>query len=268
MGKSFRREEDSLAEVLKKNKNIKLSEGAFRLLGDTNETAKQLEERMLKKIKFFKLFSVATKCLNYYFAYPNRLPLKEEKTGGQLFGLNKKILEKIAEKCNLNSAQDKLAFYGHSFYNRANMGTFKTQIENEIKNKVIKEIQKGKSDSEIKSTVEHIVNIPYVYRNQDKNKLMGIDFYFAIGDGNKIYGKVHTINRAKKDFQILLVLVDEYNWSPNSTYFFKTNIFDNEGDTYDGAVETRAFKKAEKAGEAKPFLTFFVDPITISYKKK
>lgn len=126
-------------------------------------------------------------------------------------GLKKEILEKIAKKCNLNPVQDKLAFYGHSFYNRANMGTFKTRIENEIKKRVIKEIQNGKSDSEIKSTVEHIVDIPAVYRNQDKNTLMGIDFYFAIGDGNKIYEKVHTINRLKKDFQILLVLVDEYN---------------------------------------------------------
>lgn len=182
-------------------------------------------------------------------------------------GLKKEILEKIAKKCNLNPVQDKLAFYGHSFYNRANMGTFKTRIENEIKKRVIKEIQNGKSDSEIKSTVEHIVDIPAVYRNQDKNTLMGIDFYFAIGDGNKIYGKVHTINRLKKDFQILLVLVDEYNWSSNSTYFFKTNFLDNKGDMYDGVVETRVLKKAEKAGEAKRFLTFFVDSITVSYKK-
>ena len=36
---------------------------------------------------------------------------------------------------------------------------------------------------------------------------------------------------------------------------------------YDGVVETRVLKKAEKTGEAKRFLTFFVDSITVSYKK-
>lgn len=36
---------------------------------------------------------------------------------------------------------------------------------------------------------------------------------------------------------------------------------------YDGVVETRVLKKAEKAGEAKRFLMFFVDSITVSYKK-
>lgn len=36
------------------------------------------------------------------------------------------------------------------------------------------------------------INIPEIIR--DKSKLSENDFYFAVGDGNYLYGQVHTSN--------------------------------------------------------------------------
>ena len=73
---------------------------------------------------------------------------------------------------------------------------------------------------------------------------------------------VHTLNERKREFQILYVLYDEYNWDDNVTYFLKE---DTGKGAYRLVVETAAFKKLEKAGIAKPFLQFFIDTYTVSY---
>lgn len=47
------------------------------------------------------------------------------------------------------------------------------------------------------------------------------------------------------------------------TYFIKLDI---QNEPYRVIVETAAFKKLEKEGMAKPFLQFFVDTYTVSYR--
>ena len=41
-----------------------------------------------------------------------------------------------------------------------------------------------------------------------KNK----DFYYAIGDGNYLFGKVTDVNMILKTFEVVFVFFDEYNW--------------------------------------------------------
>lgn len=83
------------------------------------------------------------------------------------------------------------------------------------------------------------------------------DFLYAIGDGNYLFGSVYDINPFFRFFRVMFVLFDEYNWGNNDTYFFKMSSDVNKPFTV--VVETAAFKKFEKEGLAKPFLTFFVD---------
>ena len=83
-----------------------------------------------------------------------------------------------------------------------------------------------------------------------------------MGDGNFLYGQVHTINLEKREFQILYVMYDEYNWDDNVTYFIKRS---PGSAPYDLVIETAAFKKWEKEGLAKPFLQFFIDVVTVKY---
>ena len=88
------------------------------------------------------------------------------------------------------------------------------------------------------------------------------DFYFAVGDGNRLYGQVHTLNERKREFQILYVMYDEYNWDDNVTYFIERSLGDA---SYNLIIETAAFKKWEKDGLARSFLQFFVDVVTVKY---
>ncbi len=202
----------------------------------------------------------SSKCLGYYIRAGNRNPMEHYYSLTELFGLSRERLSNIAKK-NFSAAavMDYLVFYGYDAISRGNLWVYTDKIKNclvenvryAIKNKIPKtEILKFYNYQEVSEII------------RNKNSTSENDFYFAIGDGNYLYGQVHTINMSKREFQILYVLYDEYNWDEDVTYFIK---LDTENGPYRFIIETAAFKKLEKGGLAKPFLEFFVDTCTVSY---
>ena len=160
---------------------------------------------------------------------------------------------------NINTNQDFLCFYGYDAIGRGDLYTYASKI----KNYLISNVQYAIKNNVPKKDILKFYNyqkIPEIIRN--KKSPADNDFYFAVGDGNYLYVQVHTLNERKREFQILYVLYDEYNWDDNVTYFIKVE--PKEGPYY-LVLETAAFKKLEKSGLAKPFLQFFIDTYTVSY---
>ena len=204
------------------------------------------------------LQSTSARCLNYYISAENRPYSEKYFSLTELFGLSDKRLKDIARK-NANINQEFLSFYGYDAMSRGNLYTYTNKIKNILIDNVRYAVSKNISKKDILKFYNY-QDIPEIVRN--KNSHADNDFYFAVGDGNRLYGQVHTLNERKREFQILYVLYDEYNWDDDVTYFIKLN---PDNDPYIVVIETAAFKKLEKAGIAKPFLQFFIDTYTVRY---
>ena len=202
----------------------------------------------------------SAKCLEFYISAPHRTNYKGYFSLTELFGLPIERFTDIARKNYSTAGKDYLAFYGYNAMSRGNLYVYKEKIKNYLIENVRYAVQKKLPKEQILKFYAY-ENIPEIIRNKDV--LSDNDFYFAVGDGNSLYGQVHTIDLEKKQFQILFVLYDEYNWDDNVTYFIKLGL---ENEPYRVIVETAAFKKLEKEGMAKPFLQFFVDTYTVSYR--
>ena len=255
MSNNFLKKTGKLAD----NPDIKVDYDGLSIILPESKADKLYRDNFKKIIKSYKLGLTSTRCMEYYLNYPNRPSLKEYFGGGQLLGLGLKRLGDIAKKNFSIAGTDFLAFYGYNFLIRGNIRIYSEKIKNVL-------LYNVKYASERKISKESILkyysyeNIPEIIR--DKSKLSENDFYFAVGDGNYLYGQVHTINLEKKGFQILYVMYDEYNWDDNVTYFIKHS----PGDApYSLVIETAAFKKWEREELAKPFLQFFVDVVTVKY---
>ena len=219
--------------------------------------------QILAELKSFMTLGVygqftSAKALNYYIDGNNRLNNEKYFSLTELFGLPKDRLIDIAKK-NLNVTQDFLSFYGYDAMSRGNLYIYASSI----KRILIDNVRYAVKNNILRDNILKFYNyqtIPEIIRN--KNSIPDNDFYFSIGDGNYLYGQVHTLNERKREFQILYVLYDEYNWDDNVTYFIKRN---SKNNPYRIVIETAAFKKLEKEGIAKPFLQFFIDTYTVSY---
>ena len=221
----------------------------------TNIILYNLKKGLIPSI-YFQFTS--SRCLDYYIRAENRSNSEKFFSLTELFGLPDKKLQDIARK-NTNINQDFLSFYGCDAMSRGNLYVYTNKIKNYLINNVRYAIRNNVPKEQILKFYTY-QDIPEIIR--DKNSVPDNDFYFAVGDGNCLYGQVHTLNERKREFQILYVLYDEYNWDDNITYFLKE---DTGKGAYRLVVETAAFKKLEKAGIAKPFLQFFIDTYTVSY---
>ncbi len=209
---------------------------------------------------FFYWPSTSFTCLRYYINADNRSPIEEHCSLTELLGLSRKRLSDIAKK-NFSAAtrMDYMIFYGYDAISKGNLYVYVDKIKTCLVENVRYAVKNKIPEKEILKFYNY-QEVPEIIRNKDS--MWENDFYFAIGDGNYLYGQVHTINMSKREFQILYVLYDEYNWDEDATYFIK---FDTGNGPYNFIIETAAFKKLEKEGKAKPFLEFFVDTCTVSY---
>ena len=205
--------------------------------------------------------STSSVCMSYYIDAKTRASPLNMFSLTEFLNLPYKRLVDIARGsiANINTNQDFLCFYGYDAIGRGDLYTYTSKI----KNYLISNVQYAIKNNVPKKDILKFYNyqkIPEIIRN--KKSPADNDFYFAVGDGNYLYGQVHTLNERKREFQILYVLYDEYNWDDNVTYFIKVE--PKEGPYY-LVLETAAFKKLEKSGLAKPFLQFFIDTYTVSY---
>lgn len=244
-------------------KDLKISNDALLILKKNNNSKEQIE-KLKKKINILRLGgSVSGICLDYYLSAKTRLNFElggmathfEEffRTRTILFDISKRYFGTAAEK------MDYLIFYG---YNLSLMGDSKIKADKMVKffkekiHEKFKTLKKEQAIKKIKELYkyEEVSFLGLTYGSFDfKNR----DFLYAIGDGNYLFGSVYDINPFFRFFRVMFVLFDEYNWGNNDTYFFKMSSDVNKPFTV--VVETAAFKKFEKEGLAKPFLTFFVD---------
>ena len=222
---------------------------------------------ILKSLKaicgIFGLRSTSVKCMDYYISPSNstlgRESVRNEMSLTELFALPTKRLTDISRKNYSSVSMDYLVFYGYDAMSRGNLYKYTDLIKKKLIENVRYAVKNNRSKREILKFYDYQV-IPEIIRN--KESISDNDFYFAVGDGNYLYGQVHTLNERKREFQILYVLYDEYNWDDNVTYFIK---LDTKNGPYRIIIETAAFKKLEKSGLAKPFLQFFIDTYTVSY---
>ena len=213
-------------------KDLKISNDALLILKKNNNSKEQIE-KLKKKINILRLGgSVSGICLDYYLSAKTRLNFElggmathfEEffRTRTILFDISKRYFGTAAEK------MDYLIFYG---YNLSLMGDSKIKADKMVKffkEKIHEKFKTLKKEQAIKKIKE-------LYK----------------------YEEVSFLGLIIRFFRVMFVLFDEYNWGNNDTYFFKMSSDVNKPFTV--VVETAAFKKFEKEGLAKPFLTFFVD---------
>ena len=244
---------------LSDNPDIKVNYDGLSVILLEAKADKLYRDNFKQVMKSYKLWLTSTRCMEYYLSYPNRPSLKEYFGGGQFLGLGLKRFGDIAKKHFSIAGTDFLAFYGYNFSIRGNVRIYSEKIKNVLLHNVRYASERTISKESILKYYAY-ENIPEIIR--DKSKLSENDFYFAVGDGNFLYGQVHTINFKKREFQILYVMYDEYNWDDNVTYFIKRSPGDA---SYNLVIETTAFKKWEKDGLARSFLQFFVDVMTVKY---
>ena len=199
------------------------------------------------------VFSTSAKCLNYYITPWSRNTTKSYFAGGKLIGPSVKQLSDIAKKYYSIAGKDFLVFNGYDFLTRGNVYVYTEKVKNIILENVRYCVNKG-SDKKVITELYNYQSIPEIIR--DKDKFSDNDFYYAVGDGNYLFGKVNSLNLKERKVEILFVLYDEYNCDSNAVYFLKIN---NKKGAYSIVVETAAFKKLENNGLASPFLQFFVD---------
>lgn len=241
------------------NTDIPLTDFKIKILGSDSVNTISASLDFLTGLPFYWP-STSSRCLRYYISADKRSPVEEYYSLTELLGLSRKRLRDIAKK-NFSAAAgvDYIAFYGYDAISKGNLYVYVDKIKTCLIENVRYAVKNKTSKNEILKFYNY-QEVPEIIRN--KNSMGENDFYFAIGDGNYLYGQVHTIDTSKREFQILYVLYDEYNWDEDVTYFIKT---DTKNSSYWFIVETAAFKKLEKEGLAKPFLEFFVDTCTVSY---
>ena len=246
---------------LKDNLDIPRSDTSIQILESYNTAV--ILKTLKEACNIFGLRSTSVKCMDYYLSPSNstlgRESVRNEMSFTELFALPTKRLTDISRRNYSVAGMDYLVFYGYDAVSRGNLYKYTEIIRKKLVENVRYAIKNNISKKEILKFYDYQA-IPEIIRN--KESISDNDFYFAIGDGNYLYGQVHTLNERKKEFQILYVLYDEYNWDDNVTYFIK---LDTKNGPYSIIVETAAFKKLEKLGLAKPFLQFFVDTYTVSY---
>ena len=254
MSNNFIKRKGKLAE----NSDLKLSETIkIKILESDSQSSILLKLKSLLGLGIV-LQSASSVALSYYINAKNRITTLNMFSLTEFLSISNERLSNIARK-NLNVNQNFLCFYGYDAMSRGNLYVHVNEIKRVLIDNVRYAVQNNISKKEILKFYNYR-EIPEIIRN--KKSPADNDFYFTVGDGNYLYGQVHTINEHKREFQILYVLYDEYNWDDNVTYFIKAD--QGEGPYYI-IIETSAFKKLEKEGIAKPFLQFFIDTYTVKY---
>lgn len=205
-----------------------------------------------------KIGSTSAKCLDYYFGgYLARPKIRSYFGGTKILGLDRKKIINIVKKHYGSKAflSDYLVFNGYNFLIRGDVANYTEKIKQTLKKNVIWAVKNNISTKKILKFYDYN-HIPQIHRN--KSKLSENDFWFAIGDNNYLYGQVHTINLKKKEFEILFVLYDEYNWDNNVTYFIKHKYITL-------IIETGVFKYLESNNMAKEFITCFADTEVVKF---
>ena len=253
MSNNFIKRSGSLAD----NSDLAMSEINIKILASQSPPVILAGLKSLMSV--MGIISTAAKCLDFYISPFSRNHVKNHFGGGKLIGPSTKALTDIVKKNYHTAGMDYLVFNGYKFIDRGDLYKY-TQ---KIKNTLISHVKYNVRNNTPVSTIKKLYNyetVPEVIRN--KNNFSDNDFYYAVGDGNYLFGKVNSLNTQNKKFQILFVLHDQYNWDDNVTYFLK---YDTKDGPYLAVVETAAFKKLENNGLASIFLQFFVDTCTVSY---
>ena len=232
--------------------DLKITDNAVKVTGESSE--KEILRALSILAGSLKTASTAAQSLEYYISAKSRPKVKNYYTYGDFIKSSKEKLNSVVRKYFSPASFDFLCFYGYNFMARADMYKYRKQMANFLIEQVRYCVKNNLSDDKIKKLYNYI-EIPQIIR--DKGKFREDDFYYAIGDGNYLYGQVHSINRNKKEFEIYYVLFDEYNWDDNATYFFNLDFL--VSDTYDLVIETSAFKKLEQSDVAAPFLSLFIE---------
>lgn len=262
----FRKIKGNLSEILvdkvKGRDNTKLeksmiSKNVVKILGsDDAKVSHNRFKEYLAKYKGFEANSYALACMKYYMNFKERRPYEVINPGGlSLTPENIKNIAKTGFLSNLGRGEHCLVINKSKLRDIMHeKGSFYSDV-NRLDGIIIQKI-KGKEHlpvAEIKKQAYGTIEIKKIFVN--KLNPLAADFYFAIGDGNYLFGKATDINKSKQSFRMLYVLYDEYNWdSKPYTYFFKSKGIG----TYDLVVETSAFKKWEENKLAAPFLNFIV----------
>ena len=252
----------------KQNGDLKVSNNAFLILKENKNSAGQIKQIKDKTylLGFFDL--VSKKCLDYYLSPKTRdkFSIGSGSFKEKPLPSSRNTAVAIARKYFPNAENmDYLVFYGYDLYLVGNSRIKAKEIENllrwHVKEK-FRTLEKKRAIRESKTLYDYKkIDFFGVKFNAFNAKLK--DFYYAIGDGNYLFGNVCDVNPILRTFSIMYVYFDEYNWGDNDTYFFKSN--KNPDSPFTAVIETAAFKKFESEGLAKPFLTFFVDTQTYFY---
>lgn len=234
-----------------------ISKNVVKILGsDDAKVSHNRFKEYLAKYKGFEANSYALACMKYYMNFKERRPYEVINPGGlSLTPENIKNIAKTGFLSNLGRGEHCLVINKSKLRDIMHeKGSFYSDV-NRLDGIIIQKI-KGKEHlpvAEIKKQAYGTIEIKKIFVN--KLNPLAADFYFAIGDGNYLFGKATDINKSKQSFRMLYVLYDEYNWdSKPYTYFFKSKGIG----TYDLVVETSAFKKWEENKLAAPFLNFIV----------
>lgn len=146
----------------------------------------------------------SAKCLEYYISTPYRTSYKGYFSLTELFGLPIERFTDIARKNYSTAGRDYLAFYGYNAMSRGNLYVYKEKIKNYLIENVRYAVQKKLPKEQILKFYAY-ENIPEIIRN--KRIFSDNDFYFAVGDGNSLYGQVHTIDLEKKAISNIICFI-------------------------------------------------------------
>ena len=147
----------------------------------TNIILYNLKKGLIPSI-YFQFTS--SRCLDYYIRAENRSNSEKFFSLTELFGLPDKKLQDIARK-NTNINQDFLSFYGCDAMSRGSLYVYTNKIKNYLINNVRYAIRNNVPKEQILKFYTY-QDIPEIIR--DKNSVPDNDFYFAVGDGNCLYG--------------------------------------------------------------------------------
>jgi hypothetical protein len=253
---------------MKHNSQLKVKGTALKILASENTKTSFLK---------FKLFLIsllglnyafqgaAIRCMLYYLNKKKRKKYEVDKVFvfNSKYGLNEEIIrEKIALKYPNKKNNDMYVLYGYDFLNRGSetilakekiIRFLQRHLDWSLKNN--NKILNGRRLKKVElSEMKTFKQYEHIYKNHVGNGIFGKDFYFALGDNNYLCGIVNHVDEKKRKFNITFMIFGEYNWDRNYTYFIKIAPLPD----YDIVIETDAFFKYEKEGEAAPFISVLV----------
>ena len=189
MSNNFIKRKGKLAD----NTDIKISDSIIKtkiLASDsTSSILFNLKKGLIPSIY---LQSISSRCLNYYIDAKNRMHFEKYFSLTELFGLPSERLKNIARKNINNTTQNFLSFYGYDAVTKGNLYVYTNAIKNYLIENVRYAVNKNVPKEEILKFYNY-QTIPEIIRN--KNSFSDNDFYFSVGDGNYLYGQVHTLNK-------------------------------------------------------------------------